>query len=341
MASPQPSDDKLRELVDAYKRLGSKTQVSKALGIPRGTLYHQFKMAEERGLFGPVIEMPEFVTQGDEEEDIEEVLRRQRRHFEREHKAATARKWFKIKINEDKPYGIIWWGDPHLDSGGCNWPLLEKHVEVARRDGIYGGNIGDTTDNWPWTGRLAKLWADAEVSNRTSKRLAEWFMFESGVRWLLWLLGNHDQWNGGDDFYKRLGAHHIPVIDWRAQFCLVHKNGSETRIDAAHGRKGSSIYNPAHGTLRAAKFGEEADLFVTGHIHSFKLDHYEIADRRMSTWLAQVRGYKFLDHYAVVNGFPEYQNGASILSVIDPETGKVQCFADVEEGAEYLEWKRR
>lgn len=171
--------------------------------------------------------------------------------------------------------------------------------------------------------------------------MAEWFMFDAGVRWMVWILGNHDEWNGGSDFYKRLGASYVPVLDWRAQFTLQHKNGSTTRVDAAHGRKGSSIYNPAHGTLRAAKFGESADLFVTGHIHSFQNTEFEDADRQHKSWLVQARGYKWHDHYAVTGSFGEYQHGAAILSVIDPQSGRVlQCYSDPEEGAEYLKWKR-
>lgn len=318
---------------------GSKTKAAKALGMATSTFTDWYRAAEAKAREGQ-IEMPKFVLEGDDDEPIESIIARQVKAFERKQKAAAARKWFPIKVNETRPYAVLWFGDPHIDNGGCNWPLLQRHIDLCKHDGIYGGNIGDTTDNWPWTGRLAKLWAESEVSSKNAKRLAEWFMFDSGVKWLLWIIGNHDEWNGGAEFYKRLGARHVPVLDWRAQFSLQHRNGSQTRIDAAHGRKGNSLYNPSHGTLRDAKFGEDADLFVTGHIHSFKLDHYEMPERNKTTWLAQVRGYKFHDHYAMVNGFAEYQNGAAILSVINPETGAVQCFADPEEGAEYLAWKR-
>lgn len=351
MAHPPHTPEQLQAALDAVQTHGGVAAAARALGMPRQTLdtqYQKAKAAEANGSLGrmveksAMVEMPDFVTGGDEEEPIESIIARQMKAFERKHKAANARKWFPVTVKEEKPYGVLWFGDPHIDNGGCNWPLLDRHLAVARQPGIYGGNIGDTTDNWPWTGRLAKLWADSEVSSKTAKRMAEWLMFDAGVKWIVWLIGNHDAWNGGDEFYKKMGASHVPVLDWRAQFRLIHNNGSSTKIDAAHGRKGNSIYNPSHGTLRDAKFGEEADLFVTGHIHSFKLDHFEIAERSKTTWLAQCRGYKFHDHYAWVNGFAEYQNGASILTVIDPETGRIPiCFADPEEGAEYLKWRRR
>lgn len=187
---------------------------------------------------------------------------------------------------------------------------------------------------------MARLWAEAEISSPTEKRLASWFMFEAGISWMVWLLGNHDEWNGGSEFYKMLGAHQIPVLDWRAQFRLVHAK-TENRIDAAHGRKGSSIYNPTHGTLREAKFGEEADLFITGHTHNYGLFDIEFAERNHRTWLAQISGYKIGDLYEKKGGFAQSRHGCSMLSVHDPDTGRIQCFGDAEEGAEFLKWKRR
>lgn len=339
------SDEVCLEVIEVAKAHRRKGDAAKALGLPSTTFRDRLKIANERLKAGglaakPTVEMPRFVLEGDEDEPIGEILGRMKKAQDIERRKAEARNWFPIKVNEDKPYGIIWFGDPHLGVA-TNWALLEKHIAIANQDGIYGGNIGDTTDNFPWTGRLAKIWAEKDISSQTERRLATWFMMEAGIRWLVFLLGNHDSWNGGTEFYKMIGAHNVPVIDWRARFTLVHKNGSQTRIDAAHGRKGNSIYNPTHGTLRDAKFGEEAALWVTGHIHSYGLFDIEFPEKKQRTWLAQISGYKTNDHFAFVNGFAQSQHGSAVLSIIDPETGKVQCFGDVEEGAEYLKWLRR
>lgn len=339
--------EQLEEAVRVRAQFATNQEAADFLGLARKTFTDRLELAASRGIklgqqTSPesIPDFPEFVTIGDKEEPIEDLLNRQRLAFGRKHKAAHDRQWFRVGMKETKPYAILWFGDPHLDDSGCNWPLLERHLTIARQDGVYGGNIGDTTNNWPWTGRLARLCAESSVSHQDSRRIAEWFMYEAGVNWLMWILGNHDEWNNGTDFYKRLGAHNIPVMDWRAQFTLTHRNGSETRVDAAHGRKGNSLYNPVHGTLRDAKFGQDCNLFVTGHIHSYGLFEYEIPERQTKTWLAQVRGYKWHDHYAKVNGFAEYEHGAAVMSIIDPETGRVHCYGDPEEGYEILKWKR-
>lgn len=340
MPTPPLSDADAQGAVEALERYGTQAGAADALGISRGTLQNRLRIAAARGLKDAAVEFPSFVTDGDEDEPIDEILSRFRKNHERQQKAIEARNWFPIKVKEDKPYGILWFGDPHLGTH-CNWTLLEKHIAIARQDGVYGGNIGDTTDNWPWTGRLARLWAESDISQKTEKRLATWFMMEAGIKWLLWLGGNHDEWNGGTEFYKMLGASQVPVIDWRAQFTLVHKNGSQARHDAAHGRKGTSIYNPTHGTLRDAKFGEDAAIYLTGHTHNFGLFQIEFAERKTTTWLAQVAGYKMGDRYALVNGFAQSNHGAAILEIVDPVSAKIMCFSDPEEGAEFLKWKRR
>lgn len=315
------------------------THAARALGIRPCTvrdIAREMKEDERR------VEFPEFVTDGDEEEAIEDILDRKAKHFERKAKAIADRNWFKIKVNETQPYGVLAFGDPHLDDDGCNIPLLRRHLEIASMPGVYGINIGDTTNNW--VGRLERKYADQETSRHTGRRLVDWFMFDSGASWLCWVLGNHDSWNEGADFHYRLAKHKIPVIDWRAQFELVHPNGTTCRIDNSHGRKGSSIWNNLHATLRAAKLGELADAYLTGHTHNYGCEDLEIAERNHDTWLVQLRGYKFFDSYALHNNFAEHQRGSGVLLIIDPrETAPrrvVQCFENVELGYQFLRLMR-
>ena len=193
-------------------------------------------------------------------------------------------------------------------------------------------------------GRLERLYANQETSRNTGRRLVDWFMWDSGVKWLCFVLGNHDTWNEGADFHKRLAANSIPIIDWKAQFELVHPSGKTCRIDASHGRKGSSMWNNLHATLKSAKLGEAADAYLTGHTHNYGCEDLEIAERKHSTWLVQLRGYKWFDSFSLYHGFAEHQRGSSVLLIIDPTSEAKRpvtlCFDDVEEGAAYLAWKR-
>lgn len=321
----------------------NQVETAKRLGMSRTTFQSRLRMIEDRGLDDKLstLEMPAFLA-ADEDEPIADIIARKAKQFERKHAASAARQWFEIKVKEDRPYGVMMFGDPHLDDDGCNIPLLERHLEIARQPGIYSVNIGDSTNNW--VGRLERLYAHQEASRNTGRRLVDWFMWDSGATWLCWVAGNHDAWNEGVDFLTRLAQRKIPVIDWRAQFRLAHPSGTMASLDASHGRKGSSIWNNLHATLRAAKLGEPADLYATGHTHNYGLEHLEIPDQKRSCWLVQLRGYKFFDSHALHSNFAESQLGSSVMAIVDPRQGtrtKVQCFEDVEMGADYLAWLRR
>ena len=89
---------------------------------------------------------------------------------------------------------------------------------------------------------------------------------------------------------------------------------------------------------------EQAHLYVAGHTHNWALHQEEAASRQFTYWLARCRGYKFIDDYAELLGHSPQEGGASIVSILDPnsttESGLVQCFADVDQGARYLTWLR-
>lgn len=339
--------DEVREFVATMQRHENSdgtlniSAIARDAGLTRSSVRGRVKTLTDMQA-GNTVEMPAFVIEGDPQTPIDEIRKRMRENFERKKSIADSRNWFEIKLKENRPYGLLWFGDPHLDDDGCNWPLVEKHVAIAQHDGIYGCNIGDTTNRW--VGRLMAKYASQETSMETADRLAEWFMLDSGVNWLVWLLGNHDLWQNGSAMYKRMGAQRVPVIDWRAKFRIVHPNGSALRVDAAHGRKGTSIYNELHGTLREAVMGEVADLYVTGHTHNYAMEHLEVASKDHVCWLAQLRGYKHFDEYALVKGFPEYRHGAAVLAIVDPGATDgnpiIQMFEDVEVGADYLKWLR-
>jgi len=306
------------------------------------TIPNILKRADERGLkyTKPPIELPEFPEDDiPTEQIIDTLVRRNRRR--REHHAA--KKWFRINVNIDGPFGIMWYGDPHLGSNGCNWELLMEHVGLHKLcEYLLGAGLGDYGDNW--TGRLLRLWAESDSSRETERKLTKWFLLESGVPWWLWIFGNHDEWNEGTAILKEMNANKI-VMEKRAQFILACPNGHEYRIWVEHDFPGHSMWNTMHGAQKAAHMKEPADLYICGHKHNWGLHQEESASKEFVYWLARARGYKFLDDHAEDMGHQPQMEGASILSVHDPYAksmaGRLQCYADPEEGTEFLLWKRK
>ena len=61
-------------------------------------------------------------------------------------------------------------------------------------------------------------------------------------------------------------------------------------------------------------------------------------------WMCRDRGFKDFDEYETVKGFEVQRLGHTITAVFEPdavsETGFISCFAEPQEAAEFLTYKR-
>ena len=61
-------------------------------------------------------------------------------------------------------------------------------------------------------------------------------------------------------------------------------------------------------------------------------------------WMYRVRGFKDHGEYETVKGFEAQKLGHTITTILDPsadtETGFLSCFAEPQEAAEFLTYKR-
>lgn len=340
MSNPKITNEMMQEALQAVQEHGTITKAADALGLSRSTFNHRYKMGVS--LFGKAEGKITPPVLPDDDIPVEQIIDQLCGRFKKRNDHDAAKKWMEFRVNSDEPIGICWFGDPHIDDNGCNWPLLKEHIDiVATTPGMYGANIGDTHNNW--VGRLTKEYANQDTSVGTAYKLIEWFFKDSGINWLIMLTGNHDSWNDDARLLKKIAEHLCPMIDWRAQFKLVFKGGRECLIDAAHDHKGHSQWNGLHGQQKAATMGGTAHLYIAGHRHYWGLAQHECPETNRVYSLARARGYKHIDQYAVTCGFGNHQQGSSIVSVIDPkapEINMVRCFADVREGAEYLTYLR-
>ena len=43
-----------------------------------------------------------------------------------------------MRVKGNKPIGVCFMGDPHIDNKGTNWPLLDQHIAILRdTEGMY------------------------------------------------------------------------------------------------------------------------------------------------------------------------------------------------------------
>ena len=161
------------------------------------------------------------------------------------------------------------------------------------------------------------------------------------------IAGNHDMWidRGGDPIKWMQKARNQVHADWSVNFKMVMPNGRELKISASHSFPGHSQFNPLHSNLKASLMGVQADIYCSGHKHNWALMQMPITSQNRVVNLIRARGYKQYDDYAQKLGYePDMTDlGESIGIVVDPKAQKhnwIKCFADIEDGAEYLDFLR-
>jgi hypothetical protein len=277
----------------------------------------------------------------DPDEPIDQLINRLTDNFKRTKLHEDEKRWRPVQVNTDKPIGIAWLGDPHIDDPYCDWVTLRRDLRIIKNTkGLYGASLGDQTNNW--VGRLARLYENHTVTKKDSWRLVEWLIRE--MEPLILIAGNHDMWSGNSDPVQWMKRPHQIYEKWQSRLQLEFPNKKKVKIIASHDFPGHSMWNNLHGQMKAAKFLSSAHLYIAGHKHNWALQQIELPENDICCWLARARGYKFYDEHALRFGFEEQRYGHAICTIINPQatnkTDLMICFSNLEEGAEYLKWKR-
>lgn len=323
---------------------GSKVEAAKILGIDSRTVHDRLKRiaaSPPEAFKPPKFEYPEIPH---ERVPVDELVTRRKRQFDQRRRHEEATKLIPVRVNVSGPIGILHFGDPHVDDDGTDIGLLEQHAELVRKtEGLFGANVGDTTNNW--VGRLARLYAEQSTSAAEAWDLAEWFL--KSVDWLYLIGGNHDAWSGAGDPIKWIQkGRSAPYMSSEVRLALKLPGGQEIRVNARHDFAGSSIYNPAHGAMKALTWGVRDHLAVCGHKHVSGYGVVKDPTTGVTCHALQIASYKTYDRFAKERGFRDQTLSPCALTTIDPRLPPthpdlVKVWWDPFEGAEWLRFKRR
>jgi len=138
----EPSSlETLKETFDIYKKNNrSGMRAASELGISKKTLYRRlarYKDLAGKGLDSDAEDSYSFVELPSEECPTEELVERMTRGFERKKKAKDARRWINVRVETEKPIGLAFLGDPHIDDSGCDWGTLRRHLDIIKSTPRY------------------------------------------------------------------------------------------------------------------------------------------------------------------------------------------------------------
>ena len=344
MPTPPLSKDTIDEAYRAWVENNKNTDTTaKKLGIARTTLQwrlqkHDMYADKERQFSVP--RMP------DDDMSPEQIVEWRKKQFEKKRAHEEARKLIPVKILIDGPYGILHFGDPHVDDDGTDIGLLEKHIELCRSvEGLFAANVGDVTNNW--VGRLAKLYGEQSTSSKQAWMLAEWLIKKTGPHLLYLVGGNHDGWSGEGDPLKWI-CKQVDALyqSSEVRMELQSPGGHKIRVNCRHDFSGHSQYNPAHGPTKSVLFGVRDHIAICGHRHKSGYNVIKDPDSGITSHAIQVASYKIYDRYARSKGFRDQTLSPCCVTVVDPylpgdHPDMIKVFWDASEGAEFLKWKRK
>lgn len=280
-----------------------------------------------------------------DEPSAEELVATLKANFRRKLAHEEARRLIAVPVPIDGPVGILHFGDPHVDDDGTDWDALERDIRLVQTTpGLYAANIGDTTNNW--VGRLGRLYGQQSTTAKQAWILAEWFIKQLKGRWLYLIGGNHDAWSGDGDplrwITSQIGALYEAS---EARIGLSFPNGKSVVINARHDFAGGSMWNPAHGPMKAAQLGVRDDIVICGHKHKSGYSPLKDPDTGKVMHCLQVASYKRYDRYAREKGFRDQSLSPCAVTVIDPNAtdpvNLIQVFWDAQAGADYLSFLRQ
>jgi hypothetical protein len=331
------------------------TEAARRLGVTYRTITATLQRAQAHGLapdpsrFRPRAAPASFEFDDlphDGEPDAETLIAHLKVRHQQRKAHDDAKRLMDVRINYDGPIGIVFFGDPHVDSSGTNWSALERDVEICRdTQGIFAISVGDARDNW--VGRLMRLYANAETTAKQSLTLIEWLFTQ--LPWLLTLAGNHDRWGNehGDaaEIIHRLRNSPGLYQNDGARLRLNLPAGCSFNMHVRHDFPGSSLFNGGHAFVRETLFGYRDHVLACGHRHSSAYIPIWHNDPVRLCQGFRCGSYKEIDSFQKEKHF-KLENWAPSMGVVvnpdlahDPVRFIERCFS-AEEVADKLAWAR-
>lgn len=331
----------MQEAADAVLQSGSVRAGAKALGLSRGTTQNRLAAAAVAGLTKPRAEAnPSRWRPG------AEIVAARKAEFERVKAAGDGRTLRTVHMADDKPYCIVFLGDPHLDNPGTDLDLWERWIKPLNSSKhVYGFGLGDWLDNW--VRPLAFLYGSTETPAPEGWILLEYYLEQIGAHMVASVAGNHDDWSGHSDVLGMLMHKHGVLHRSKSlRVSLKTPGGREITIGARHRWMGTSMWNEVHAIKKAARMGQRDTILVGGDKHVSGDSKEKDPDSGRITHCFQVAAFKLIDDYADEKGFLDRHVSPAVACVIDParpdnDPELVKHFYDPQAAVDYLGFLRR
>lgn len=176
-----------------------------------------------------------------------------------------------IRLNEDKPIGVAYWGDWHLGASGVNYQQFAEDVSKMRdTEGLYFIGAGDYKDNYV-TGVHPGSQFEQMIQPGMQDVTVKYYMGQVAEKCLALIRGCHDDWDkkmGDRDFLETLCEITDSVNLWHGGELTI-KLGDECYFwRCRHRYKYQSSLNLENAMRRIMEIQGPCDVAAEAHLHN-------------------------------------------------------------------------
>ncbi len=246
-----------------------------------------------------------------------------------------------IRINEEKPIGVAYWGDWHIGAAGTNYQLFDEDLNKIRdTDGLYFIGAGDYKDNY-LTGGHAGAQYEQDIQPGMQDTVVTHYMEQVGDKCLALIRGCHDDWDkkmGDKDFIETLCERTDSVNLWHGGELTLKVGEQEYFWRCRHKYKYQSSLNLENAMRRIMEIQGPCDVAAEAHLHN----GYIMTRHMMGEYRVMLRSgtYKVWDEFGQkLAGYKGKPSVPVIIMSPDKHVMRTELFLD--DAIEVLEALRR
>ena len=245
-----------------------------------------------------------------------------------------------VRINEDRPFAVAWWGDWHIGAAGVDYETFDRHREIiAEEDGLYWIGAGDYKENALSDGHKGSGYQQLFQPGMQDELLLHW-MDELGPSCLALIEGNHDAWDQREvdkSLVEAMAARADAAYLWYGGVIWIEVGNQRYKWVARHKYKYESSLNTTNAQRNLNIQAGGADVVSLAHKHYVDLHARQSGGRK--TLFIRCGTYKVWDDYGQAIGGYKGEIGVPIV-IFWPDQRKVLGFDNFEDGLAHLRMLR-
>lgn len=269
------------------------------------------------------------------EQDIDEYIKAVHELQKKQEKLNTKQVTTTIKLKDNKPVAIAFWGDWHEGGLGIDYEGLDEDTEkITSTDGLYWIGTGDYKDNYQTFGHAGSQYEQIMQPGMQDK-VVERRITKTASNNIALVRGCHDDWDkkvADKDFIEHLCSITGGVNLWHGGDVNIELGDQQYHIKVRHKFKFESGLNVENSMRRMYDMQGEFDVAVSAHLH-FPFFMSRPLGRKQRI-LAKSGGYKKWDEFG--QKLAGYKANRGIPTVILWPDKKHEHVAYIDDAITYL-----